>query len=160
MRSKLLILVATVVSVGLCAAQAFGGEGPGQSTSGASSVVISVGQSAVVHAPWPVKRVSITEPKFADVKVLTSDQVLVIARSAGSTDLLLWNEKENLWQTRIEVLPDVGYIRAELEQLFPRATLKVSQSGDIILLTGSVPQAENAVAIHKFLMPPRSSTWT
>ncbi len=33
----------------------------------------------------------------------------------------------------------------------PCAMLKVSQSGDIILLTGSVPQAENAVAIHKFL---------
>jgi len=127
------------------------GQAEGSKTGQAQTISINVGQSRVVYAPWPVKRVSITDPNVADAKALTADQVLVMGRSVGTTDLLMWNEAEELWQGRIEVGGDVGYIRYELARLFPRSTLQVSQSRDIIVVTGQVAQAEQAAQMRKFM---------
>lgn len=75
------------------------GQPPPRSYDGkVETLTVNVGQSQVVKAPWPVKRVSITDPNVADVKVLTADQVLVMGKNVGSTDLLMWNDREELWQ--------------------------------------------------------------
>ncbi len=117
----------------------------------AEVITLSIGQSTVVYAPWPVKRVSISDPNIADAQALTADQVLVMGRSVGSTDLLMWNDAEELWRGRIEVGGDVGYIRDELARLFPRSTLAVSQSRDMVVITGQVARAEEADQLHRFL---------
>jgi pilus assembly protein CpaC len=115
------------------------------------TITVNVGQSQMVKAPWPVKRVSITDPNVADVKVLTADQVLVMGKNVGTTDLLMWNEREELWQARVEVGRDVAYIRAELARLFPRSTLTVTQSREMIVVSGQHAHAEDVAQLHKFL---------
>src|SRR6185369_14999074 len=39
-------------------------------------ISILVGQSQIVRPPWPVARVSVTDPAIADVEALTPEQVL------------------------------------------------------------------------------------
>ena len=68
---------------------------------------VYLGQSVVVRAPWPVKRVSVTDPATADVKVLTPTTILLQGYSVGSTDLLLWSEDEDLWKAKANVVIDL-----------------------------------------------------
>src|SRR5947208_6697999 len=51
-------------------------------------ISILVGQSQIVRPPWPVARVSVTDPAVADVEALTPEQVLVLGKKPGSTDLV------------------------------------------------------------------------
>src|SRR4051812_40904298 len=68
---------------------------------------VYVGTSTVIAAPWPVSRVSLTQPGIADVQVLTPKQVLVTGNALGATDLVLWSEDEKVWHARINVQVDL-----------------------------------------------------
>ena len=114
-------------------------------------ITVYVRRSEVIRAPWPVKRVAVTDPKIADVKVLTPDQVLVQGKTVGSTDLILWSEKEQAWRARIDVDVDLGRLKTELGRLFPGAALEVSQSQDVLVVSGALRRAEHAQQLHKFL---------
>lgn len=67
------------------------------------TIVVEVGQSKLIAAPWPVKRVSVTEPKVADVEGIAPQRVLVLGKKIGTTDLLLWGEQEQTWHAKIDV---------------------------------------------------------
>lgn len=112
---------------------------------------ISVGTSTVVNAPWPVSRVSITNPEIADVQVLTPKQVLLTASTLGSTDLILWSETEEIWHARVNVIVDLSYIREELSKLFPTATLTMVQSRDMVVISGQVRRAEDVTRLRAVL---------
>lgn len=98
---------------------------------------VYVGTSSVVQAPWAVTRVSITQPGIADVQVLTPRQVLVTGNALGSTDLILWGEQEDqVWHARITVQIDLSFIKIELAKLFPNSELDVTQSQDMVVISG------------------------
>jgi Flp pilus assembly secretin CpaC len=70
-----------------------------QTESASDEIILVAGRSAVIKAPWPTVRVAVTDPKIADVQVLTPEQVLVQGLKVGSTDLILWSEDEQkTWQ--------------------------------------------------------------
>lgn len=112
---------------------------------------VYLGQSVVVRAPWPVKRVSVTDPETADVQVLTPTTILLQGYAVGSTDLLLWSEDEDLWKARANVVIDLERLTAQLAMLFPESTLKVSQSDDVIVLSGMLSRANNVVQLKEFM---------
>ncbi len=116
-----------------------------------ATLTLTVGRSMVVKTPWPLTRVSVTDPKIADVKGISSDQILVIGKACGSTDLMIWNQKEELWQRRVDVVAAVGDLQRELRLLWPSAALEVRQSQDILVLTGRMERAEQAEQVHRFL---------
>jgi len=115
------------------------------------SLAIVVGQSEVVEAPWPVVRVSVTDPGVADTKGLTPEKILVMGKAVGSTDLLMWNRDEELWRAKVTVTADLSQMLRELENLFPGARLKLMQSGETIVVHGLLPRAEYAQQMQRFM---------
>ncbi|MDI6451678.1 type II and III secretion system protein family protein [Anaerobaca lacustris] len=131
--------------IGLCVAT---------SVQGADSEVVTLitGRSTVIRAPWPTVRVAVTDPKVADVQVLTPEQILVQGLSVGSTDLILWSEDEQeTWQRRVQVTLDVETIRNTLVRLFPTGELQVSDSGEVLLVQGLLRSAEQARQLQNYL---------
>jgi pilus assembly protein CpaC len=112
---------------------------------------LHVGTSTVINAPWPVSRVSVTNPDIADVQVLTPRQVLLTANALGSTDLILWSESEEIWHARVNVMVDLGYIRDELGKLFPKSRLEVTQSRDMVIISGQLRRAEDVDRLRSVL---------
>lgn len=112
---------------------------------------LSVRQSHVVDAPWAVKRVAVTDPGIADVQVLTPQRVLVQAKAAGSTDLLLWSETEDVWRARVDVEVDTDLITSELQRLFPDAGLEIRKSQDLVIVSGQLARSEDVEALRRFL---------
>jgi pilus assembly protein CpaC len=115
-------------------------------------ITLIAGRSTVVRAPWPTVRVAVTDPKVADVQVLTPEQVLVQGLKVGSTDLILWSEdQKQTWQRRVVVKLDLETIQASLQRLFPTAELTVSDSGEVLLVQGLLRSADQVVQMKDYL---------
>jgi pilus assembly protein CpaC len=123
-----------------------------QTESASDEIILVAGRSTVIKAPWPTVRVAVTDPKIADVQVLTPEQILVQGLKVGSTDLILWSEDEQkTWQRRVAVRMDANTIRTGIQGLFPGAALEVSESGEILLVRGSLRSADQAQQLTEYL---------
>lgn len=128
------------------------GATPAPTQPASDEITLIVGRSTVVNAPWPTIRVAVTDPKIADVQVLTPEQVLVQGLKVGSTDLILWGQDgQKTWQRRVTVRMDSNNIRASIRGLFPTASLDVNESGEVLLVRGSVRSADQAQQLTEYL---------
>lgn len=116
------------------------------------TITFIVGESTIVRSPWPTVRVAVTDPTIADVQVLTPDQLLLQGNKVGSTDLIIWSEDETkVKQWKVQVKLDTARFQKKLLELFPDASLEVSESGSTLLVTGLLRSAEQAKQLHDFL---------
>ena len=118
--------------------------------SGGELIRVHMGQSKRISGPWPVKRVSVSDPKIADVQVLGPQEVLVQGKSVGTTDLFLWSTDEQVVERRVEVHLDLERLRQELKDLFPTSDLSVVQAGDVVAVRGDMARAESADEMQRF----------
>ena len=114
-------------------------------------VHVDLGSSIIVKTPWPAKRVSITQTNIADVQVLSPSQVLVMGKAVGVTDLIAWNKNETAWQTRVEVGPNLSRTKESLEKLMPGSKLTLVQAGDMLVISGSLSRADQALQLRNYL---------
>lgn len=118
----------------------------------AETITVIVGESTIVKTPWPTMRVAITDPKIADVKVLTPYQVLLQGTKVGSTDLIVWSEDGmEVWQWKVLVGLDLAGYKGKLDELFPHCLLEVSQFGETLIVKGLLRSAEETVQLDDFL---------
>lgn len=123
-----------------------------QAQSSSEEVTLVVGRATVIKAPWPTVRVAVTDPKIADVQALTPEQVLIQGLKVGSTDLILWSEDEQkTWQRRVVVRLDANTVRSSVRGMFPTAVLDVNESGEILLVRGTVRSADQALQLTEYL---------
>ena len=115
------------------------------------SIPMYVGESRLIDAPWPVKRVSVNNPAVADVDVISPQQVQLQGIGPGITDLTLWSEDDRIWRARVEVELDLRKLQGQLNKLFPAANLQLSQVGEVIAVSGSFARAEEAMHLRSFL---------
>lgn len=115
------------------------------------TIPMYVGESRLIDAPWPVKRVSVNNPGIADVDVISPQQVQLQGISPGITDLTLWSEDERIWRARVEVELDLRKLQNQLTKVFPRSNLEVSQVGEVIVIGGQLGRVEQAMHLRAFL---------
>jgi len=128
--------------------------GANQSVISSNPEVITfiVGESTIVRTPWPSGRVAVTDPTIANVEILTAEQVLLQGFKVGSTDLIVWSEDEKqVKQWKVNVKLDVKRFKEKLDELFPDASLEVSESGETLIITGLLHSSEDVVQLHDFL---------
>lgn len=115
-------------------------------------ITITLGESTIVKAPWPTIRVAVTDPKVADVKVLSPTQILLQGNKAGSTDLIMWSEDEKkILQRKVKVEIDAAGFREKLNELFAPSALEVTQSADVLIVKGLLRSVEQAEQLHNYL---------
>jgi pilus assembly protein CpaC len=112
---------------------------------------VYIGESRVIRPPWPVARVSVTDPDVANVEVLTPEQILVLGKKAGTTDLMAWSADEKVWRTRIDVGIDLARLSADIKSLFPDSEVSVSVAQNIVVLGGLLRRVEEAQHIRAFM---------
>jgi pilus assembly protein CpaC len=128
--------------------------GANSGTIGANPEIITfiVGESTIVKAPWPTIRVAVTDPTIANVEVLTPEQVLLQGIKVGSTDLIVWSEDESqVRQWKVQVRLDTARFKEKLNELFPDASLQVSDFGETLIVKGLLRNADQAVQLHDYL---------
>jgi pilus assembly protein CpaC len=127
------------------------GQGP------VETIRLQVGQSAVIKTPWKVKQVAVTDPDIADVDVyavtqgLPPDQVRVMGKATGMTDVTVWSESGETWQARVEVDVDIARITQDIQTLFPGSRLEVTRTRDVIIIRGLLGRVEHAEQLRRYL---------
>ena len=104
----------------------------------ARSLKLEMGQNRLLVLSEQIARVSVAEPRVADLKVVTSTQVLLTAKGVGVTDLTLWNRKDEPLVLSLEVTRNLETLRKQLKELLPGEDVQASAAGDLVILSGEV----------------------
>jgi pilus assembly protein CpaC len=150
-RNCQIICVFMVLLIGHCISGYAGEPGSNNVATQAESMIIIVGESKLIKTQLPTIRVSVTDPKVADVTVLTPYQILLQGFKVGSTDLIIWSDDENIQRWKVRIVLDVASYKKKLAELFPHSLLEVSQSGETLIVNGLLRSANQAVQLHDFL---------
>jgi len=117
-----------------------------QAVQEAGVVPVAVGNSAVLAHSSPLQRVSISDPDVADAVPVSTTEVVINGKEAGTTSLLLWDNSGGRTLYSIQVNVDVAPLEHRFGLLFPEEGVEVSSTGTTIVLSGEV--TEERIATH------------
>jgi pilus assembly protein CpaC len=141
-------LVAGLATLGMLLGAAADGSAQAKAP---ETLKLFVGRSHRITTSWDVAGVSLTDPAIADVQVLTPRMVMLSGKAVGTTDVIMWSDAGDSTELRLEVEIDLDRLRGELGKMFPGSTLDVQMSEGVLIIEGSMAQAEQADQLHRYL---------
>jgi Flp pilus assembly secretin CpaC len=57
------------------------------------SIAVAVNKAVVIRLPKRATKVAVSQPKIAEVEVVSAEVVVIHGRAIGTTSLLIWFEK-------------------------------------------------------------------
>jgi pilus assembly protein CpaC len=101
---------------------------------------VVAGKSLIVSSPGQVKRVSLGSQEIADAIVLTPQQISVIGKAPGVTNLILWGMDDKVSAVMdIQVSPDISRLKELLLKILPEEkNLNIQATHDSFTLSGTV----------------------
>ena len=107
-----------------------------------SDVQVPIYKSRVLSTRAPVNRISVGNPAIADILITSPTQLYLLGRSLGSTNVLLWDHRNQLIDSLdVEVVHDLGGLKAKLHQLLPSERIEVFSAQGALVLRGQVSSA-------------------
>lgn len=110
-------------------------------------LALVVGRGRLLRFPHSVQRVAVAEPKIADAVVVSPREIMVNAKAAGHTTLVIWEVDAEPVQYNVQVLNDTTFLeelRSELRKSFPEEDIRADGTPEKMVLTGSAKDAEQA----------------
>ena len=103
-------------------------------------LTVTLGKSIVVETPAVLARVSVADPRVADALVLSPRQLYVMGKTAGVTNLTLWNTTGEIVATYdVIVSPNISRLQEHLHALFPdEKALRVVTTQEHVALSGTM----------------------
>ncbi|PKG77943.1 pilus assembly protein CpaC [Shewanella sp. Actino-trap-3] len=103
--------------------------------------LIPIFKSRVLQLPKSVHRVSVGNPGIADIKLLPKNELYILGKKLGSTNIMVWDKNDVLSSVMdIEVTHDLNGLKLRLHEFLPTEKLAVQTSQGQLLLSG---QASN-----------------
>src|ERR1043166_844793 len=124
-----------------------GGGAAAQTVPALREIRLIEGRGHLLRFQKDLNKVVVSEPKVADAVVIDPREVMVNAKGAGRTTLLVWETGEEPVQYEIEVAKDTSEwesFRKQIQDSAAGSPVDVTGSGDTIVLTGSVRSAEES----------------
>ena len=122
------------------------------------TISVTVNKSMVFRLAERAKRVSVSQPGVADVVVVAPSQLLINGKAVGTTSLIVFNEKGDVANYDLIVLPDVAALRGQFRLLFPNEKVEVATSGPSLVLRGEVSNEvvyDKVLEIAQTYIPPK-----
>ncbi len=130
------LLVTNLVLTGAYVNMAAAAQGPVR-------INVTIGKSQVLELKEAFDRVSVTEPKIADVFVVSPNQILINGKAVGVTSLVVfYPQKTQFFDLLVQT--DLDLLRERLEQLAPRDSdkIEVRAAQKAVILQGAVSSEE------------------
>jgi len=108
---------------------------------------LTAGRGELLQFNADIKNVAVSEPKIADVVVISPREIMVNAKSPGKTTLVVWEESGQPARYNVNVLPDTtdfDNLRKEIRDSLPDASVNITGNPETIVLTGTVKSIEQA----------------
>mgnify|MGYP006196256185 FL=1 len=118
-----------------------------------STIQVPLYKSRVLTTRAAVKKVSVGNPEIADILVTSPTQLYLLGRSLGSTNVLLWDGRNQLIDSLdLEVIHDLSGLKSKLHELLPNERIEVYSAQGALVLRGQVSSAaavDTAVKLAK-----------
>ncbi len=99
-------------------------------------------KSTFVSLSGKAKRVSLGDPEVLDIVMLKSDELFLIGKKLGSTNLMAWDSRGQLIESiNIEVTHDLNSLKAKLYEFLPDEKVEVHSAQNRLILSGQVSDA-------------------
>jgi pilus assembly protein CpaC len=140
-----LVAIAVLLLTSLCVL----GQAPAINSATAGDIVhIIVGRSVVLTSATSLRRVYVGNPAVLQTFTSGSNEVVLTAKIAGASGLVLWDDAGGRRLYAISADVDPQALRASLEQAFPGSSIHVEPGEGKIVLSGSVAtEAESDAAL-------------
>ena len=100
------------------------------------------GKSVLKRFCSPASQVTVGAPEVANVVVPNAREVVIVARSIGTTNLIVSGRDGRSTVLDLNVRLDTGALRAQFDSLFPdEKQIQVGSSGNTLVLSGMVSDA-------------------
>lgn len=97
------------------------------------------GKSVLKRFCTPAGQVMVGDPKVANVVVPNASEVVIVARSVGSTNLIVSSRDKRSTVIDLNVAIDTSALRAQFDTLFPlERDIRIGTSGNAVVLSGMV----------------------
>jgi pilus assembly protein CpaC len=105
----------------------------------APQLTLIEGKSTLMHLPYPSAKMSVGDPRIADIIPLNKSELYLVGKTAGSTNLIVWNKNGDATIVDIVVQMDTGPLLARIAQLLPgEKDIKILPAADSIIVSGTV----------------------
>ena len=126
-----------------------------------SELRLSIGKSQIIQSRYALDQVVIGNPEIADIKLLTSTQVLILGMNPGRTNLVFRDQKKNLIAVMDVVVGyDLSGIKKKIAELLPNEEhIEVRDSNHSVILSGrveSVVAMDHALNVAKSYVPEKN----
>ncbi|KOO10850.1 pilus assembly protein CpaC, partial [Vibrio xuii] len=107
------------------------------------TVTVPHHKSAFVQLQGKAKRVSLGDPEVLDIVMIKSNELFLIGKKLGSTNLMAWDRRGRLIESiNIDVTHDVNSLKAKLYEFLPNEKVAVHSSQNRLILSGQVSSQE------------------
>ncbi len=110
---------------------------------------ITVGRSIFIDTKHRLARVYITNPEILDSYTASPNQIVVTAKKAGASTVIVWDESGESKSYIVSADLNVDMLRDSLKQALPTQAIKVQGNETRVILTGTVETTAVADAAVK-----------
>ncbi|WP_029849852.1 type II and III secretion system protein family protein [Vibrio parahaemolyticus] len=111
-----------------------------------SGRVVSVAhhQSTQLVISGKAKKVTLGDPEVLDIVVLRSNELFLIGKKLGTTNVSVWDSRGRLIeQFNVEVTHDLNTLKSKLFQFLPDESIEVHSAQEKVVLRGLVSSQQN-----------------
>jgi pilus assembly protein CpaC len=112
-------------------------------------VLLQTGKNSMIKTGVPISRLSIGSQEVATVNAVNSDTILVNAKKAGTTQIIVWDDKERSQIIDVIVTLDLTGLTDHIKKIAGESKIDVIEVNGAVSLRGIVPDAEVAKQIEQ-----------
>lgn len=113
----------------------------------AGSITVPVFKSRIIELYTRAQRVSVGNPDVADILVLGTNELYVLGKDLGATNVLLW-DRDNILISSIDVqvIHDLETLKLKMAELLPDEQIEIRSAKRSIILSGEVSSLDKMMA--------------
>ncbi len=121
------------------------------SQTGAAKLDVTLGKSTLLKLPNAIKRISVGSPSVADVMMINPQEVYVLGKIVGMTNITLWTKDGKSTVIDVAVLMDVTALRQQVHTIMPdEKDIQITAAGDSLIVSGMISntlKADRVIAL-------------
>lgn len=137
-----LLASSLTLALAMTAGQAFAADCIDLRSDSAPRLELVRGKSVIKRFCTPASQVTVGDPKVANVVVPNAGEVVIVARSVGTTNLIVSGRDKKSTVIDLSVGLDTAALRSQFDALFPQEKdIRIGSSGNALILSGMVSDA-------------------
>ena len=141
---------AATLSLALATTASIAASAPAYAQSTGNSVTLSIGEVQQISLNTPVTDVVVADPRVADVEVTSAKKIYILAKGVGVTDVIATDSSgRTVYRGKVVVGGNLSSLGQMFKLAMPDADITVNTMNNVVLLTGTVAQPEDAAEAER-----------